>query len=185
MDIPDKSRISRTGGRWGESWKKIAGRIYGISTGATGGGWKIQQFPPRYLPATDIVSSKKGPISQWRCFFFGGGVGGWFFEFIFPERNQCGEVHLTKKMEESLYCTWKICNHCPNFDTGSSTSINGICSFPKKHTLLSQDTIDKPRSMITMSFMSFMMFLRWQEPCVKKNRNIFMCQKKQETLQTP
>ena len=38
----------------------------------------------------------------------------------------------------------------PNFDTAKTTSIKRICSFPKKHTLLSQDTIDKPRSMITM-----------------------------------
>ena len=138
-------------------------------------GWKIQEFPPRYLPATDIVSSKKkkGPISQWTYYsFFWGGWWCWwgFLEFIFPERNQCGEVHLTKKIEESLYGTWKIWNHCPELRHCFRPPSRGSAD-----TLLSRDTIDKPRSMITMSFMSFMF-----HDVLEMTRA--MCQKKQEHI---
>ena len=120
---------------------------------------------------------KKGLYIAVKMFFFfwgggGGGVGGGFLEFMFVSwKESMWGGSSNKKIEESLYGTWKIWNHCPNFDAGK-TSIKRICNFPKINTHCFRKTplTNQDQWSLWLSFMSCMIFLRWQEPCVKKTQ---------------
>ena len=134
--------------------------------------------PPVIFQQPSFIE-KKGPISQWTCFFWGVWVGGWFFEFIFPERNQCGEVHLAKNWGVPI---WHLKNlkSLPELRRWKDDLHQEDLQLPPKKTryfrkapLTSQDQWS-----LWLSFMSFMF-----HDVLEMTRAT--CQKKQETLQTP